>query len=307
MKVGIVGTGAVGSSAAYAMIMDGIVSELVLIDPNQDLAGAQAEDLEDATLFASPVRISVGDYAGLAGAGVVAICCGARQIAGETRLQLLGRNTVIFTQILHQIASHAPEAILLVVSNPVDLLTELVCSLSGLPAGRVFGTGTLLDTARFRAHLGQAVGVSPQSIHGYVLGEHGDSEVLVWSTVSVAGIPLDAFAKQVGHPLTPEFIARIDDGVRNSAARIIQGKGSTSYGIGAAIAHIVRAVRDDERILLTVSAPSPELGDGGAPCLSLPRIVGSRGVERTLFPTLSAGERQALEASARVLAKAAEG
>ena len=307
MKVGIVGTGAVGSSAAYAMIMDGTVSELVLIDPNEGLASAQDEDLEDATLFANPVRISVGDYAGLSGAGVVAICCGARQVPGETRLQLLGRNTVIFKQILHQIASHAPEAILLVVSNPVDLLTELVCGLSGLPAGRVFGTGTLLDTARFRAHLGQAVGVSPQSIHGYVLGEHGDSEVLVWSTVSVGGIPLDAFAKQVGHPLTPEFIARIDDGVRNSAARIIQGKGSTCYGIGAAIAHIVRAVRDDERILLTVSAPSPELGDNGAPCLSLPRIVGSRGVIRTLFPTLSAGERQALEASAHVLAEAHNG
>jgi L-lactate dehydrogenase len=148
------------------------------------------------------------------------------------------------------------------------------------------------------------VGVSPQSVHGYVLGEHGDSEVLVWSTTAVGGIPLEAFARQMGHRLTADFQSRIDAAVRHAGDRIIAGKGSTCYGIGAAIAHIVRAVRDDESALLTVSAPSPELG-AGAPCLSLPRIVGARGVERTLFPTLSAGEREALMASARVLAAAA--
>ena len=304
MKVGIIGTGAVGSSAAYSLLMQATVSDLVLIDANQGLAQAQAEDLEDATLFASPVRISAGDYSGLKGASLVALCCGARQLPGETRLQLLDRNAAIFKQIIPQILTHAAEAILLVVSNPVDLLTGLVCRLSGLQPGRVFGTGTLLDTARFRAHLGKAVGVSPQSIHGYVLGEHGDSEVLVWSSVAIGGIPLDPFSRQMGHPLTADFQARIDDLVRNAGARIIRGKGNTCYGIGAAVAHIVRAVRDDERALLAVSAPSPELGDAIAPCLSLPRIVGSRGIERTLFPSLSAGEREALEASARVLAEA---
>jgi L-lactate dehydrogenase len=303
MKVGIVGAGAVGSSAAYAMILGGTASELVLIDPNQELARAQTEDLQDATLFASPLAIATGDYAALAGAAVVVLCCGARQLPGETRLQLLGRNQLIFTQIIGQVVAHAPDAVLLVVSNPVDVLTGLVCRLSGLPPGRVFGTGTLLDTARFRAHLGLAAGVSPQSIHAYVLGEHGDSEVLVWSTVAVAGIPLEPFAKQVGRPLTPGLKARIDDGVRNAAARIIQGKGSTCYGIGAAIAQIVRAIRDDQEIVLTVSAPSPELS-GTAPCLSLPRVLGARGVVRTLFPVLAAGERQALERSAQVLRQA---
>jgi len=307
MKVGIVGTGAVGSSAAFALILNGTVSELVLIDPNEGLARAQAEDLESSTLFASPVRVSTGDYPGLAGAEVVALCCGARQQPGETRLQLLGRNETIFREILPRIVAGAPEAILLVVANPVDLLTGLVCRLSGLPAGRVFGTGTLLDTARFRAQLGQAVGVSPQSVHGYVLGEHGDSEVLVWSTATVGGIPLEQFASQMGRPLTPDFRDRIDDGVRHAAGRIIQGKGSTCYGIGAAIAHIVLAVRDDRRALLTVSAPSPELGGSVATCLSLPRIVGALGVEATLFPTLSGPERAALEASARVLAEADPG
>lgn len=296
-----------GSSAAYALIMQAIVSDLVLIDPNQALAGAQAEDLEDATLFASPVRTWPGAYSELEGARLVALCCGAKQRPGETRLQLLDRNTAIFKQVIPQVLTQAPEAILLVVSNPVDLLTSLVCRLSGLPEGRVFGTGTLLDTARFRAHLGNAVNISPQSVHGYVLGEHGDSEVLVWSTVAVGGIPLDQFARQVGHPLTADFQARIDDLVRNAGARIIQGKGSTCYGIGAAIAHIVRAVRDDECALLTVSAPSPEMGGAAPPCLSLPRIVGWNGIERTLFPSLSAEEREALDSSSRVLLEALAG
>lgn len=305
MKIGIVGTGAVGGSAAYALILEGIASELVLIDPNQGLAGAQAEDLGDATLFAEPMAIATGDYAGLAGAEMVVLCCGARQLPGETRLQLLGRNAAIFQQIVTQVAAHAPEAILLVVSNPVDVLTALVSRLSGLPEGRVFGTGTLLDTARFRAHLGQAVGVAPQSVHAYVLGEHGDSEVLVWSTVTVGGIPLQDFARQLDLPIDTAFMARIDDRVRHGAARIIQGKGSTCYGIGAGIAQIVRAVRDNQNAVLTLSAPAPDLGGPSVPCLSLPRIVGARGLVRTLFPVLSGAERQALDASAQVLRDAA--
>jgi L-lactate dehydrogenase len=307
MKVGIVGTGAVGSSAAYAMIMSGAASELVLIDPDQSLAQAQAEDLADATPFASPVRVSADDYPGLAGAGLVALCCGARRKPGESRLELLSRNAAIFQQVVGKVVAHAPDAILLVVSNPVDVLTGLVCRLSGLPAGRVFGTGTMLDTARFRARLGTAVGVSPHSVHGYVLGEHGESEVLVWSMVHVGGVPLEQFAEQVGCPLTPEFKARIDDGVRHGAAGIILGKGSTCYGIGGGITQIVRAVRDDERALMTVSAPSPELGGSVAPCLSLPRIVGARGIERTMFPALAEDERQALERSAEILRGAALG
>ena len=305
MKVGIVGTGAVGSSAAYAMIMSGAASELALIDPNEGLARAQAEDLEDATPFAGPVHVSAGGYAGLAGAKVVALCCGARRLPGESRLELLGRNAAIFKEIIANVVEHAPEAILVVVSNPVDVLTNLVCRLSGLPEGRVFGTGTLLDTARFRARLGGIVGVSPRSIHAYVLGEHGESEVLIWSTASVGGVPLEQFAAQTGHPLTAELKAGIDEGVRHGAAGIIQGKGSTCYGIGGGITQIVRAIRDDERALLTLSAPSPELGGEAAACLSLPRILGSGGIERTLLHRLEDGERQALERSAAILREAA--
>ena len=307
MKVGIVGTGAVGSSAAYAMILSGAVSELVLIDPDEGLASAQAEDLEDATPLASPVSIAADDYARLAGAGMVILCCGARRRPTETRLELLSRNAAIFQQVVGEVVAHAPEAILLVVSNPVDVLTGLVCRLAGRAPGRVFGTGTALDTSRFRARLGKAVGVSPRSVHGYVLGEHGDSEVLIWSTVFVGGVPLEQFASQIGRPLSEDFKARIDDGVRNAAARIIQGKGATQYGIGATITQIVRAVRGSERALLTVTAPAPELGGSAPPCLSLPRIVGSAGIERTILPTLAAQEWEALERSARILREAALG
>jgi len=303
MKVGIIGTGAVGSSAAFAMVMSGVASELVLIDPDEGLASAQADDLEDATPFSHAVRISADDYDQLAGAKAVALCCGARRREGESRLELLARNAEIFRQVVAKVVAHAPEAILIVVANPVDILTNLVCQISGLPTGRVFGTGTVLDTARFRARLGTLVGVSPRSIHGYVLGEHGESEVLVWSSVAVGGIPLDQFAAQVGQPLTAEVRAAIDEGVRAAGARIIKGKGATYYGIGGAVARIVRTLRDNEDAVLTLSAPSPELGAGagGPVCLSLPRIIGGNGIHRTLFPALSDQEHEELERSSAIL------
>lgn len=298
MKVGVVGTGSVGSCAAYAMIMSGVASELVLIDPDEALARAQAEDLADATPFAGPVRIAAAGYAQLEGARAVALCCGVRQRPGESRTELLTRNAVIFGMVVPQIMERAPGALLLVVSNPVDALTDLVWKASGKAAGRVLGTGTVLDTARFRCSLGRHLGIAPGSVHGYVLGEHGDSEVLAWSSVAVGGVPLEAFADQVGRPLTPEARTRIDGEVRHAAARIIDGKGSTSYGIGGAITQILRAVRDDERTLLTVSAPQ------GESCYSLPRIVGAAGIERTLIPSLSMDERKALDASAALIAEA---
>lgn len=298
MKVGVVGTGSVGSCAAYAMIMSGVASELVLIDPDEALARAQAGDLADATPFASPVRVAAAGYAELEGAGAVVLCCGVRQRPGESRMELLARNAAIFGSVVPQVLERAPGAILLVVSNPVDALTDLVWKASGRPAGRVLGSGTTLDTARFRCSLGRHLGVAPGSVHGYVLGEHGDSEVLAWSSVAVGGVPLETFADQAGRPLTPEARARIDGEVRHAAARIIEGKGSTSFGIGGAVTQILRAVRDDERTLLTVSAPQ----DGS--CYSLPRIVGAAGIDRTLVPSLSREEHLALDASAALIAEA---
>jgi L-lactate dehydrogenase len=309
MKIGIVGSGTVGASAAFALVMGGAASEVVLLDPQEPLVRAQARDLEDAAPFGHGVRVVAGAYADLAGAQAVVLCGGVRSVGGESRLALLARNLVLFRELVPPVVEQAPEAILIVVSNPVDILTEFVCRTSGLPRGRVFGTGTMLDTARFRTSLGRLLGVSPRSVHGYVLGEHGDSEVLAWSGVTVGGIPLAAFAEQVGVDLGPNPRAQVDGDVRHAARDIIQGKGSTCYGIGGAIARLVRVLRDDERTLLTVSAPAPELAPEGGPvpCLSLPRIVGSAGVLRTLLPELSVDEHAALARSAAVLREAAVG
>ena len=305
MKVGILGSGAVGSSAAYAMVMSGAASEVVLVDLNEKLARAQAEDILDATPFASPVRISAGGYSQLAEAEAVVLACGVGQRPGETRLELLARNATVFKQVVVQVVEHAPNAILIVATNPVDIMTDVTCRLSALPAGRVFGTGTILDTARFRNMLGEHVGVAPQSIHAYVLGEHGDAEVLVWSSIAVGGVPVREFAAQIGRPLTPEVKFRLDDGVRQAAYRIIDGKGATNYGIGAGIASIVRAIRDNSRTVMTLSAPAPELEYVHGACLSLPRILGAHGIEMTLRPALSEEEHEAIDHSARMLREAA--
>ena len=304
MKVAIVGCGAVGSSAAYAIVMSGVASEVALIDLNEKLARAQAEDILHATPFVRPVRIVAGGYAQLAGADAVVLCCGVGQRPGETRLELLARNTAVFEAVIPHVIANAPDAILIVATNPVDIMTSIVRELSGLPAGRVFGTGTVLDTARFRTLLAEHIGVAVQSVHAYVLGEHGDSEVLVWSSASVGGLPVDEFATQMERPITPEVRLKIDEDVRRAAYRIIDGKGATNYGIGAGIAYIVRVIRDDAHAVLTVSAPSPASEHLEAACLSLPRVVGAAGIIKTVHPELAADEQHAIEQSARILREA---
>ena len=305
MKVGIVGTGLVGSSAAYATVMSGAASELLLIDLNEKLARAHAEDILHATPFAAPVRIAAGGYPQLQGARVVVLCCGVSQRPGESRLELLERNTAVFKEVVGRVVESAPEAVLIVTSNPVDIMTAVVVRTSGLPAGRVLGTGTILDTARFRTLLGEHVDVAPHSIHAYVLGEHGDSEVLVWSSVRVGGVPLEGFAWQVGRPLDEEAKSRIDDGVRRAAYRIIEGKGATYHGIGAGIARMIRFIRDDSNAVLTLSAPIPGFEEFEGVCLSLPRVLGARGIKATLRPELSPEETVAIRQSAQILKEAA--
>lgn len=306
MKVGIIGTGFVGSSAAYAMVLRGVASELVLVDANADLARAQAEDILHAVPFGSPVRVMAGDYADLVGARVVVLACGVNQQPGETRLQLLERNTAVFQQVMARLRPHAAGAILVVATNPVDLITQIVLRLSGLPPDRVVGSGTILDTARFRALLGEHLGIAPQSVHAYVLGEHGDSEVLVWSSARAGGVPLETFARQTGRDLTPEVKARIDDGVRRAAYRIIAGKRATYYGIGAGLSRIVKAIRDDERVVLTLSAFDGHLSGFAPVCFSLPRVLGAEGIRATLLPPLNRPEKAALRRSAEILHEAAQ-
>jgi L-lactate dehydrogenase len=303
MKISIVGSGFVGSATAYAMVLRRVASEIVLVDVNPTLARAQAEDILHATPFSNPVQISAGDYPDLAGSSVVVLACGANQRPGETRLQLLERNAKIFEQVTAKVVRHAPEAILLVASNPVDVMTHVVMAVGGLPPGRVIGSGTILDTARFRVLLGEHFGISSQSVHTYVLGEHGDSEVLIWSSAKIGGLPLPEFAEQTGKQLTAETKASIEDGVRRAAYRIIEGKGATYYGIGAGLARIAQAVRDDERAVLTVSNVGLK-GDEGV-CLSLPRVISGVGITSTLQPSLSAEEHEALSRSADILRNAA--
>jgi L-lactate dehydrogenase len=304
MKAGIVGCGFVGSTAAYTLVLKGLVSELVLIDLNAKAAQAHAEDILHATPFARAVRVVAGDYSLLEGSDVVILCCGVGQRPGETRLQLLERNAAVFSGVVGQVLRYVRAPILLVASNPVDIMTHVTVKLSGLPAEKVIGSGTILDTARFRALLGEHLGVSPSSVHAYVLGEHGDSEVLAWSSIEVGGVPLADFARQMGRDLTHEVIARISDGVRKAAYRIIEGKGATYFGIGAGLAHIIQAIRGNERSILTVSGLTRDVTEFAGTCLSLPRLIGAGGIMAEFRPDLSDAEDEGLRASAQVLREA---
>jgi L-lactate dehydrogenase len=309
MKIGIVGAGAVGSTAAYAMVLRGVGSEIVLIDRNGPLAEAQAQDILHATPLANPVQVRAGGYPDLAGAGIVVLAAGASQRPGESRLELLERNAAVFGEIIPAVLGAAPGAMLLVASNPVDIMTWISTRIAGncgVPAARVIGSGTILDTARFRALLAQHLGVAPQSIHANVLGEHGDSEVLHWSRADAGTLPVADFADQVGRPLTADLRAAIDQGVRGAAGRIIAGKGATWFGIGAGLARLAQAIADDEGAVVTCSIVTPSVEGVPDVALSLPRIVGAAGVRGTLAPDLDAEERRGLRRSAEILKEAME-
>ncbi len=305
MKVGIVGTGMVGSSAGFALALGGGATEIVLVDQNAARAVAEAEDISHAVPFGRPVLVLAGQYDDLDGAGVVVIAAGVSQKPGETRLALLERNAEVFRAVVAEVMRVAPGAILLVATNPVDIMTHVATRLSGLSPGRVIGSGTILDTARFRSLLGRHLGIAAQSVHAYVLGEHGDSEVLAWSTARAGSVPILSFAAQVGAPVTKAVRDEIDQGVRRAAYRIIEGKGATWHGIGAGLARIVRAIAADEGAVLSVSMLARDIAGQSEVALSVPRVVGRAGVTADLMPDLDAEETRALAASAATLAEAA--
>ena len=305
MKISIIGAGHVGSSAAFAIVLQRLASRIILVDVNAALAAAQAEDLSHAAPMSNPVQVHAGETAEIAGSNIVILACGVGQKPGENRLQLLERNASIFANVSRSVVQYAPDAVVLIASNPVDLMTYVVARAGGIPASRVIGSGTILDTARFRTLLSAHLGISPHSVHAYVLGEHGDSEVLAWSTATIGGAPLETYAGQVGVALGDDIRRRIDEGVRRAAYTIIAGKGATYYGIGAGLARIVRALRDDERAMMTVSVLDP--ASAYTIPLSLPRIVGAGGILSTFHPTLSEDEQSALERSAEALQSAAKG
>lgn len=309
MKIGIVGAGMVGATAAYAMVMRGLGSELVLIDKNESRARAEADDILHAVPFAHPIRVQAGQYADLAGSRVVIIAAGVAQQPGETRLHLLERNAAIFRSIVPEIVQHAPDAVLVVATNPVDVMTHVTACYAaeyGVPPERVIGSGTMLDSARFRALLGNHVGVDSSHVHCYVIGEHGDSEVLVWSLATVGVIPLDNFCQTQNILLDEAKRAEIDHNVRRAAYTIIEGKGATYYGVGSALARIVEAILDDQRAILTVCAEMPSLVGVEHVTVSMPHMVGGQGNMGTLALPLSADEEQALRASALIVKQATD-
>ncbi|GGL76235.1 L-lactate dehydrogenase [Deinococcus aerolatus] len=300
MKVGVVGAGLVGATAAYALTLRGSCSALVLVDQDGDRARAEAQDIAHAAPISHGARVSSGDYPALEGSRVVIIAAGANQKPGEGRPELLDRNADIFRQVIPQVAAHAPGAVLLIATNPVDALTDLAVRLA--PGHAVMGSGTVLDSARLRWLIAQHAGVDATNVHGYVLGEHGDSEVIAWSGVTVAGLPVADFMAARGLPWKPEIRAGIEAGTRDAAASIIGGKRATYYGIGAALARIAERILGDRRAVLTVSAPTPEYGVS----LSLPRVVAAGGIEASVMPLLTGDEKAALERSAAVLRASVE-
>jgi L-lactate dehydrogenase len=305
--VGIVGTGNVGTAAAYAMFNQGIAPEILLLDQDARRAEGEAMDLMHGQMLVGRVTCHAVDYSGMEAAQVIVLAAGASQRSpDESRLALLKRNADIFREIISRLDEHAPEAILVVATNPVDVLTYISQELSDRPNERIIGTGTLLDTARFRALLGRYYDVDPRSVHAYILGEHGDSEVPIWSNATIGGQPiLDRTV--LGKPWNEDDMRALYERARNAAYEIIDRKGYTDTAIGVVIARIVRAVLDDQESVLPISVrPGGAYGIDDV-CLSTPCVVGINGVEEHVNPDLSADEEEALRASATALRESRAG
>ena len=300
-RVAIVGVGNVGASFAYALLLSGLSSEIVLIDANRRRAEGEAMDLQHAVPFAKPTRIWAGDYADCEGAAVSVVAAGAAQKPGETRLELVRKNAAIFGQIVPQVAAANPHGIILVTTNPVDVLSYETWRLSGLPPERVIGSGTILDTARFRAALSEHFGVDPRSVHAFIAGEHGDSEVPIWSSANIAGMRLREFCSANGMRFDQDEMDAIFTATRDAAYRIIERKGATYYAVGAGLLRIVEAIVRDQRTVLSVSSLIRDYSGIDDVYLSLPTVVHRDGVERVLRLDLSVGEADGLRASAQVL------
>jgi L-lactate dehydrogenase len=299
MKIGIIGTGMVGSAVAFSITSEGLADKLILIDTDKLRATAEAMDISHAAPFSLGTLITSGDYPDLKGSDIVIITAGANQKAGETRLDLLSKNVAIFKQIIPEVTKYAAGAMLLIATNPVDVMTEITLKLSGFPQNRVIGTGTVLDTARFRSILGRYLCISPKSIHANVIGEHGDSEVLLMSGAVAGTTPVEQIAKQLNLPLDERIKNKIDDEVRNAAYAIIEGKGATYYGIAAATQYIVKAILSDNHTILNISSHQDIcLKIPTDTCFSMPSVISNKGVETTLTPVMNEHEQKALKKSA---------
>src|SRR5215211_5055971 len=300
-KVGLVGAGMVGASFAYALMQRGLANELVLVDIDTARAEGEAMDLNHGLPFVRPMRMYAGNYDQLAGAEAVVITAGANQRPGETRLDLLQRNAAVFREIMPQVVRAAPDSIIVIATNPVDILTTISAQIGGLPAGRVIGSGTILDTARFRYMLGDYYRVDPRSVHAYVVGEHGDTELALWSLANIAGVRLPDFVGANGQGYDWAALEAIFEQTRTAAYEIIKRKKATYYAIGLGLLTIAEALLRDQHIVLTVS--SPMVGRYGVEgiAISMPSIVGQRGIEEVLHLPISDAERAAFQRSAQTL------
>ena len=301
VKIAIIGAGNVGATFAYALLGSGLASQIVLIDANHKRAEGEAIDLNHAVPLTHSTRIWAGDYEDCAGAAITVITAGTAQKPGETRLDLVQRNYAIYQSVIPQIVAHNPTGILLIASNPLDVLSYAAMKLSGLPANRVIGSGTILDTARFRYLLSQHAGVDPRSVHAFIIGEHGDSEVPVWSSANIAGMSLADYCRMNCEEYNPEVYKRIFEQTRDAAYRIIELKGATFYGIGMGLVRIVEAILRGQHTVLSVSTLIQDYYGIDDVYLSLPCVIGPDGVNKFLRLPLNEEEVAGLQKSSIVL------
>lgn len=300
-KISIIGAGFVGSTAAYALMTSGLASEIVIVDINKDKAQGEAMDLSHGVSFVKPVNIVAGNYEDTKNSDIVIITAGLASKPGETRLDLIHRNLAVFKSIIPEIVKYNPNAILLVVSNPVDILSYITYKLSGFPSERVIGSGTVLDTSRLRYLLGEHFQIDDRNIHTYIMGEHGDSEIVAWNLTSIAGMPIDKYCQDVCKKCGGDFKYSIQEEVKNAAYKIIEKKGATYYAVGLAIRKIVEVILRDENSILTVSTLMKGQYGIDNIYLGTPSIVGSSGVKNILEVPLSESELKSLKASAEAL------
>ena len=300
-KVAVVGLGFVGSASAFALMQSGLFSEMVLVNRDMSKAEGEALDISHGLPFAKPMKIYAGTYDDIVDAAVIVITSGAGQKPGETRLDLVRKNVEVYRSIIPEIAKRDCEGILLIVSNPVDILTSAAVKLSGFPENRVFGSGTVLDTARLKYLLGEHLNVDSRSVHAFIIGEHGDSEIAAWSSANVSGVPLHNFCEMRGHFEHEKAMYEIAEGVKNSAYEIIEKKKATYYGIAMSVKRICEAIVRDEKSILPISSiQHGQYGIEGV-ALSMPAVVGKNGVETLVPIELNEAEQTALRQSAETL------
>lgn len=302
-KVAVVGAGRVGSSCAFALMIDNLADEIAIANRNVDRARGEALDIAHGVPLLNTTKVTYGGYECCEGADVVVVTVGAAQKPGESRLELTRRNVEIFREVIPQVSRYAPASVLVIVSNPVDVLTYISIELSGFPGSRVIGSGTVLDTARLRFEMWETDPVDFRDMNAFVLGEHGDSEVIPWSTASIGGMMLDPLGAEYfgGEEKVREIKAAIEEKVKNSAYEIIRCKGSTHYAVSICVCKIVETILLDQRSVLTVSSLlEGEFGISDV-CLSLPCVVGKEGVIGRISPTINEEEAEALRKSAKVL------